>query len=168
MSVENPSTNDYPKSKRLILLEKTENLIVSILLFLIVSLVLAQVYSRFIAESSITWTGELSRFLAIWLIFLGSAIALRRSMHIQVDNLYEIVSNRLGIILYIIRNIIILGFFIVIFIGSISMLEIVTLQKSPSLGIQMDLVYIIMPISLCLMAVILIIQTCLRFRRKRG
>lgn len=159
---------DESSKKPLTKLEKIENFIVSTLLFAILVLVIIQVYTRFVTGDSTTWTGELSRFVAIWLIFLGSAIALRRKLHIQVDNLFNVVSPKIGTILYVIRNIVSIGFLTIVLIGSISMLDIVSLQKSPSLGIRMDAVYIILPISVILMLVILLLEIFLRIKRKRG
>ncbi|MCM3762251.1 TRAP transporter small permease [Alkalihalobacillus oceani] len=156
------------KNKRLIALEKVENTLVATMLFLILIVVIAQVYARFVTGNSITWAGELSRFLAVWLIFLGSAIALRRNLHIQVDNLYNNVSEKLGLVLYVLRGLIILAFLAVIFVGSLEMLEIVSMQTSPGLGIRMNFVYIVMPVSICLMVVVVLVQLFVRSRKKRG
>ena len=156
------------KKKRLIVLEKVENTLVATMLFLILIVVIAQVYARFVTGNSIIWAGELSRFLAVWLIFLGSAIALRRNLHIQVDNVYNNVSEKLGLALYVLRGLIILAFLAVIFIGSLEMLEIVSMQTSPGLGIQMNFVYIVMPVSICLMVGVVLFQMFFRFRKKRG
>lgn len=156
------------KNKRLIVLEKVENTLVATMLFLILVVVIAQVYARFVTGNSITWAGELSRFLAVWLIFLGSAIALRRNLHIQVDNLYNNVSEMLGLILYLLRGFVIIAFLAIIFIGSLEMLEIVSMQTSPGLGIKMNFVYIVMPVSICLMVVVVLFQMFFRSRKKRG
>ena len=166
--IENNLNSNLKTNKSLVLLEKIENFTVATLLFFILITVLAQVYSRFVTGESITWAGELSRFIAVWLIFLGSAICLRRNLHIQVDNLYNVVPNMFGLILYIVRNVIILAFLVIILTGSMDILEIVSMQISPGLGIRMDLVYIILPISLCLMVIILLLQTIIRFSKKRS
>lgn len=158
--------NVLVKSKAHLYLEKIENLILSVLLFTVLILIIAQVYFRFFTESSLTWSEELSRFLAVWLVFLGSTVALRRHLHIQIDNLYDKLSHKIGMIFHSIRSIIMLAFLAIIFMGSIAMLEIVSIQYSPGLGVQMKLVYIIMPISMGLMIIILVGQFLLKWKKK--
>jgi TRAP-type C4-dicarboxylate transport system permease small subunit len=51
-----------------------------------------QVFSRFTLSNSLEWSEELSRYLMIWLVFLGTAVALRKKSLIGVEAL----SERLG------------------------------------------------------------------------
>lgn len=154
------------KSKSHMYLEKIENLVLSVLLFSILLLIIAQVYFRFFTESSLTWSEELSRFLAVWLVFLGSTVGIRRHLHIQIDLLYEKLSRKAGLVFHTIRSAIMLAFLSVIFMGSIAMLEIVSIQFSPGLGVQMKIVYMILPISMGLMIIILLGQFILKWKKK--
>ena len=99
----NQQQKDFKKNNNESVLNRVENLIVSILLSLVLILVLIQVFSRFITGNSVTWAGELSRFVAVWLIFIGSAIALRRNLHIQVENLYNVVSPKISLVMLLFR-----------------------------------------------------------------
>lgn len=164
----NQQQKDFKKNNNESVLNRVENLIVSILLSLVLILVLIQVFSRFITGNSVTWAGELSRFVAVWLIFIGSAIALRRNLHIQVENLYNVVSPKISLVMLLFRNIIIVAFLFLISLGSLDMLEIVSIQTSPGLGINMSFVYSVLPVAIILMIVILLFQTITRFRKKRG
>lgn len=51
----------------------------------------AQVVSRYIFNSPLTWSEELSRYLFIWLSFLGAWVAWNRREHLGIDVLPELV-----------------------------------------------------------------------------
>jgi len=44
-----------------------------------------QVFFRYLFKLSVPWTDEASRYLFIWAIFLGSALAQRNREHIKID-----------------------------------------------------------------------------------
>ena len=51
-------------------------------------LVAAQVLLRYVFNHSIFWSEELSRFLLVWLTFLGASVVYYRGAHACVDFLY--------------------------------------------------------------------------------
>jgi TRAP-type C4-dicarboxylate transport system permease small subunit len=59
--------------------------IVALLFITLIGTVGANVAGRFLFNYSLAWADELSRFIFIWLIFLGAALAYLRSEHIAVD-----------------------------------------------------------------------------------
>lgn len=54
------------------------------LVVLIVSLVCLQIAGRFVLERPIIWTGELSRFALVWLVFLSAAFVMVEGQHITI------------------------------------------------------------------------------------
>src|SRR2546426_3213957 len=52
-------------------------------------MVFANVLLRFFTDNSILWVEEVSRYLMIWLTFLGSGIVLRYGGHIGIDTLQQ-------------------------------------------------------------------------------
>ena len=52
-------------------------------------MVFANVALRFFTDHSILWVEEVSRYLMIWLTFLGAGIVLRYGAHIGIDTLQE-------------------------------------------------------------------------------
>lgn len=60
---------------------------VSALLIVMVVVVFLQVIFRFILRASLPWSEELSRYVMVWIAFLGAAIGVRRKSHIGVEAL---------------------------------------------------------------------------------
>lgn len=54
----------------------------------------AQVVSRYVFNAPLTWSEELSRYLFIWLSFLGAWVAWNRREHLGIDVLPELVPTR--------------------------------------------------------------------------
>lgn len=54
----------------------------------------AQVFSRYVLNAPLIWSEELSRYLFIWLSFLGAWVAWNRREHLGIDVLPEVVPAR--------------------------------------------------------------------------
>ena len=69
------------------------NRVVEVLLFVMGAsmsiMVAAQVFSRYVLNHSIFWSEELSRFLLVWLTFLGAGVAYRLGAHASIDIVYQ-------------------------------------------------------------------------------
>src|SRR5258705_597138 len=74
------------------------------------AMVFANVVLRFLTDHSILWVEEVSRYLMIWLTFLGAGLVLRHGGHIGIDTLQEKFPRRAAHIRALIF-ILLLGFF---------------------------------------------------------
>ena len=61
--------------------------VIAICLAVMVVLVFGNVVLRYVFNSGITMSEELSRWLMVWLTFLGAIVALREHAHLGVDTL---------------------------------------------------------------------------------
>ena len=77
---------------RLIL--STSDKILAIIFGVIVCIMFVQVVFRYIFNSSLSWSEELVRYLFVWLVFWGGALALKDKMHIGVDFFIELFSEK--------------------------------------------------------------------------
>src|SRR5438876_9991730 len=73
-------------------------------------MVFANVALRFLTDHSILWVEEVSRYLMIWLTFLGAGLVLRHGGHIGIDTLQESFPRRAAHLRALIC-ILLLGFF---------------------------------------------------------
>ncbi|WP_313342295.1 TRAP transporter small permease [Sedimentibacter sp.] len=137
-----------------IVFDKLEKFILGILSILFTVMVVAlfyQIIMRFLFESANSWSEELTRYSFIWMSMLGSAIATRRSRHMNVDFLMNRMPKILKIINSIIIKSLIIAFLIVIIFYGISLVSITFKQLSPGLRVPMAYMYASVPIGGILM-----------------
>ena len=111
-------------------------------------LVFLQVVMRYAFSSGIPWVNELSQYLAIWMLLPLAAVLIREDDHIKISVLVDrfsaatihriAVGELLAIFLFGV------GF---TYAGSIYAFESGFRSVSPSLGIDMFWIYIVLPIS---------------------
>jgi len=69
---------------RRILLDNLEEIVATGILAVLLGIMVISVTSRYLLESPLSWTNEISGLLMVWLVFLGSVGALKRAEHISV------------------------------------------------------------------------------------
>ncbi len=73
-----------------------EDYVTLFLFWLLAVIVFAQVTTRFLLSSPLGWTEEMSRFLLIYVGFLGATIAVRKNTHIYIELVYHFLPTRLA------------------------------------------------------------------------
>jgi TRAP-type C4-dicarboxylate transport system permease small subunit len=73
--------------------------------------VFVQFFTRYVLNDSFAWTEEIATNLNVALVFVGSAMCVRMSRHIQVDFLYRYLSPGLGRLLATIIDLVRIVFF---------------------------------------------------------
>jgi TRAP-type C4-dicarboxylate transport system permease small subunit len=123
-----------------------------ILLTILVIDVLAGVFFRYVLSNSLSWSGEVARYLCIWLSFIGSAILLFHRGHVGLEFLVNLFPMRVRHLLVIINNALILVFLIyTTWFGYLLTLMQVH-QRSSALLISMAIPYAAVPVGCALMA----------------
>lgn len=136
-----------------ILFEKVCKILEIILIFIfgvLVVDVLLQVFSRYILNTSFTFTEELARFSLIWLSILGAAYLNGKREHLSMDFLYQKFSDKnKKKALYFIEICVVLFAIVVMVIGGFNLVY-TTLhlgQLSGTLRIPLGYIYAILPFS---------------------
>ena len=104
-------------------------------------LVFGNVVLRYLFNSGITWSEEMSRFLFIWLIFLGSIAGLKDNEHLGVDMLVKRLPAKLKKVVYAISNLLILYILWLVLDGSWKMTLLNMDSVAPATGLPMAFVY---------------------------
>jgi len=112
-----------------------------------------QVFFRFIMSSSLSWSEEVSRYIFLWITFLGSEIALRKKEHISLDFLFNSFTGVKKLFVNLFVDTVIILFCILLFKSGLELTLSATSKVSPSLGIHLNWVYMIIPITLFLMII---------------
>ncbi|MBA2442091.1 MAG: TRAP transporter small permease [Rubrobacter sp.] len=124
--------------------------LIALLLCVLVFTVGANVIGRFVFNYSLAWADELSRFIFIWLIFIGAAVAYFRGQHISVDYLVQMMPRRLARATNLLADLLVLFILGVILWGSWQVLTTFP-GRSALLGVPMNLVNASVPLAAGLM-----------------
>ena len=122
--------------------------IIAILFSLMILITFTQVIFRYVFNSAFAWAGELTIFLFIWVIFLGSVIALSKGMHIGVDIFSSLLSKKKQKILLFFTNTLIIIFCFLVIVGAAPLIVDNFTQRSPALGIRITYIYLAIPVSM--------------------
>lgn len=112
----------------------------------------AQVFFRYVMESALYWTEEVSRYLMIWLVFIAAGIAVERGTHISVDILLQHLPlprqwvERFNLLVTLIFALVLIWQGVVLSGRSMG-------QMAATLPIPMGIIYLAMPVSGLLIAV---------------
>ena len=145
--------------------DNLESYICRALLLSFVTLLFAQILSREIFGYSITWSEELSVYLFVWFVFLGSSYAAKLSAHNRVTFQYKWIPAKVSTFLEFLSDVSWVsfnGYFI--YLSSDFVFNRMNLfWKSQTLGIPMKYIYLILPIAFTLMTIRIIQVNYLKF-----
>jgi len=102
----------------------------------------AQIFARYVLNHSLFWSEELARYLFIYLVFLGSAIVLRRNGHIQVSFFVERLPTGVRWSVAVLVNLLLLGFVGIVLVQSARLALMVWTVPTAALLIPWTLVYL--------------------------
>lgn len=104
-------------------------------------LVFGNVVLRYAFNSGITWSEEMSRFLFIWMVFLGAIGALKDNEHLGVDMLVKKLPTPIQKVVYTISNILVLYILWLVLEGSWKMTLINMNSTAPATGLPLSFIY---------------------------
>jgi TRAP-type C4-dicarboxylate transport system permease small subunit len=130
------------------------------------SMVFANVVLRFSTDRSILWVEEVSRYLMIWLTFLGAGVVLRYGGHIGIDTLQERMPQSAPWIRAVIFAVMLTFFAVMLWLG-IRYAALTWGQTTPVMQIPIGAVYLAMPIGFALMIVHLLLMAAPYVRTRR-
>ncbi|UFJ40779.1 TRAP transporter small permease [Brevibacillus humidisoli] len=119
-------------------------------------LVFGNVVLRYLFNSGITWSEEMSRFLFVWLVFLGAIGALKDNMHLGMDIVVNLLPRKGKKLVFVISNILVLYVLWLFLEGSWKMTLLNMDSKSPATGLPLAFMYGIGIITSISMAVIVL------------
>lgn len=120
------------------------------LMTVMVTAVTWQVFSRYVLQSSSSYTEEIARYLLIWIGILGGAYISGQQQHLSIDILAPKLNERNRIRLRMGINILIILFCLVVLIiggSNLVYLNYLLGQTSAALDIPLGAVYTVLPIS---------------------
>ena len=122
-------------------------LIMSVMLVVVA----AQVWYRFVLNDPLAWSEELARYLFVWISFLGSAVGVRLNVHLGIDIIEKFLTPRDRKIVGVMVNLLIQIFLVIVIVWGIKILSVVKFQSSASMGIPMFYPYLAVPVGSAMM-----------------
>jgi TRAP-type C4-dicarboxylate transport system permease small subunit len=114
---------------------------VALCLTAMVVLVFSNVVLRYVFNSGIAVSEELSRWLLVWLTFLGAIVALRRHAHLGVDTLVRALSPRGRFVCFVISYVLMLYADWLLTLGSWKQAVLTFGDTAPASGISVGLFF---------------------------
>ena len=109
-------------------------------------LVLVQAGLRYLFETPLAWSEEVTRYLFVYSIFIGAAVGIRHQVHVSIDAVLSRMPDRwrllahrasVGIVALFLLFLVVLGLRLALWNMS---------QTSPALGIPIGLAYLAVPV----------------------
>lgn len=110
------------------------------------ALLISQVFFRYVINESLSWSEEAARYLTIWAVFLGVAVALRRKSLIAVEVVVQFIPKRLE---FIFRSIVLIASMLLMLFLIFKGIQIcidVSDEASTASGIPMWIPYASIPV----------------------
>ena len=119
-----------------------------IILTLVLSVLMAVgVFYRYVLNNSIYWSGEVSRYLLVYITFLGATIAYKRGAHVGIDIIVERFSEKVRKIFHFTIHLTFIVFWLIILIKSFKLYPLYMLQKTATLEIPYAIPFTALPVS---------------------
>jgi TRAP-type C4-dicarboxylate transport system permease small subunit len=117
------------------------NAVIVLALALMVVMVFSNVVLRYLFNSGITASEELARFCFIWLVFVGSVVAMKERAHLGVDSLISRLPRGGKIVFVLVSNALMLWVCYLFFVGSWRQTVVGWGTLKPATGIPMAFHY---------------------------
>lgn len=133
--------------KLLTICENFVKYLVGVLLAAMVAIVFWNVVSRYFLGASIAWSEEISRFMLIWIVFLGAGLAYVKDEHLALDILIKAVPKKVAQVMQVIADLGVLYAIYIIVVGGYNL----TMQSwdwlTPAAAVPYAYVYLVIPMA---------------------
>ncbi len=158
-------TSNSKKAKKPIYILLIEVLTNASLILMFLS-VMAGVITRYILKSPLFWTDELSRYLMIYMVFLGSTLSFREGKHPSLTFIVDSMSAKTHRVWDSIIDLFLIAVLVMITAGSFDMMFSGPVGYTPSLRIKFSWVYLAIPLGGISMIAEILLRLIRRLRNK--
>jgi TRAP-type transport system small permease protein len=134
------------------------------LLIIVVLIIFANVIARYFFHAPIRGSDEVSQYLFLWLSYLGALAALMRGLHYSFPNLVEMLPRIPREAVKTLSDLIVLFILLALVWFGWQLVNRLSFQTSPALGLPVYYAYIALPLTAALMALVVCAQIIDRLR----
>lgn len=124
-------------------IRRSAEAVCALMMFALFATFMVQIFSRYVMNSSFSWTLELCLTLWIWIVFLGNAFVLRKHDHITFDLLYHAVSPGPRRVFAFISYVTVAGLLLWSLLPTWDWIDFLRIKRSATLQIPMRSVYFV-------------------------
>lgn len=129
------------------IINKQITLLVVSLIFMLSILLSAAVFYRYVLNDSLYWSGEVARYMLVYLVMLGSTVAHKYKSHIRIDIIFSYISIENTKKLEILASISFIVFWSIVLAGSIKVFPLFMMQTTATLEIPFGFAFAAIPIA---------------------
>jgi C4-dicarboxylate transporter DctQ subunit len=122
----------------------------------VVSIVTTEVILRYIFSHSLIFTEELARYLMVWIVFLGAALAVRDGSHIKISMVVKHFHHRQRRFLEVLSYCLVVVFLVILTVEGIKILPRQLYQMCITIDTCMFYFYLAIPVGSVLMIIFLL------------
>ena len=130
---------------RFLLVDLVEFVLVCLMLALCADIFVG-VFSRYVVGRTMPWYDEVARYLFIWMCFLAAAVAVRRRAHFGINILVARLTAGGQRAAHLFCWILVMAYAVFITAQGIRVMEGVSVQESPALGLTLSWVFLAVPV----------------------
>lgn len=134
-------------------MNRTAEVVCCVMVLIMTLVVATQVICRYLLGASLTWSEEASRYLLIWITFLGGSIAFKRGMHTGFDAVVRALSPQTRRAARLVTLLAIVTFLVIAGLKGMQLALFNMAQRSPAMRLPMGTVYLAIPTGCLLMLV---------------
>ncbi|GHV54739.1 C4-dicarboxylate ABC transporter permease [Deltaproteobacteria bacterium] len=124
---------------------KLINLLIIVGTSIMVSMVCLEVVLRYVFGHTLYITEEATRYIMVWIVFLGTAIAFHENSHIAIDALTSRL-KKFKVLFELFSNVVVTFFCLFLIIEGIRILPMQLDQESITLGVSVFWFYLAIPV----------------------
>ncbi len=136
------------------IINRCEEIFSSLALVMMTGITVVQVFNRYVLQSSLDWSEEISRYLFIWAVYVGCSYATKMNRHLEVTIARSMFGGKFAKPVTIASYICTIVFCVCATVWGINFVLFLssTGQKTPALEVQMYWVFLSIPVGMGLMA----------------
>lgn len=133
-------------------IDRAARAVCDVLVAAIACVMAAQVFFRYVLNSSLQWAEELSVYTLIWLVFIGSVTLVRGWRHITITAFVDMLSFRARAWCFVVAKLLSLAFILVLVYWGFQLVSLPVHASSPSMGFSTRWVKVAIAVGAVLMA----------------
>jgi TRAP-type transport system small permease protein len=126
--------------------------LIMVMMMLMATLVFVNVVTRYVFGFSLNWSEEASRFLMVWVAYLGAGLAMREGRHVAIEYVQGLLPARVAPYARGLVALLVLAFLVTLAYLGAQLAQFAWRQRTPVLGLPQGLIYLAIPIGSALFA----------------